>query len=178
MRDSASASAPISSRLFASKSSACTSPRLILSASAEICVTGRMNMRQISRFSMAPMASSTPSSEAMRRRSAASARAWAAASGTCTICAPMTSPTFQPNPAAEPYCAIIVRGARSAVSWQRMQAAVAFKGLAMNSMRPLGVSRCPNSGTGVVPLRNPPTMSCSQSTALLAGLVGFSVASR
>ena len=90
----------------------------------------------------------------------------------------MISPTFQPKPLAEPYLAIIVGGARSAVSWQRRHAAPAFNGLARNSMRPLGVSRSPSSGGWTVPLRKPLMTSFSQSTALLAGLVGFSVASR
>src|SRR6185295_1460635 len=88
------------------------------------------------------------------------------------------SPTFQPKPPAGPYFAIWVGGASSAVSWQRRHAAPAFRGLARNIMRPFGVSRSPNSGGVTEPLRKALTMSLSQSTALLAGLVGFRVASR
>ena len=148
------------------------------SASAEIFVIGRMNIHHSSRFSVKATASSTPSSEPMKTRNVPSARASANVSGICMICAPMISPAFQPKPPALPYLAIIVGGASSAVSWQRRHCAPAFNGLATNSMRPLGVSRCPNSGALTAPLRNELTMSLSHSTALLAGLVGFNVASR
>ena len=64
--------------------------------------------------------------------------------GTDTICAPMTSLSFQPKPLAGPYRSIMVLGAASTVLWQTRHAPlVIWIGRARYSERPLGVSRSP-----------------------------------
>src|SRR5258707_2934755 len=66
-------------------------------------------------------------SAAITNNSVRRARSSGADIGIDTTCAPMVSPTFQPNPFCEPYKAIIVGAATSGVLWQAFaRPAVAF----------------------------------------------------
>ena len=62
--------------------------------------------------------------------------------GTETICAPMTSFSFQPKPLALPYRSIIVAGAAAGVEWHdRHSGSVMRIGRDTDSIGPAGVSR-------------------------------------
>jgi len=96
-------STPISSLLFTTKSGASMfSPWLTWSASLDSCVTGRITMYHSIRLSATKMNANTAVSDTMKVLNAALARAIGTSVGTDTICAPITSFSFQPKPLAGP----------------------------------------------------------------------------
>src|SRR5262249_48354523 len=103
MRLKERASAETSSLPAAGKSPASSLPRLTSSARRDRRTTRRTTMNRSMRFRNAKTRKKIPAIDETNIQKALSARRMGSAMGTLTICAPMTSWSFQPKPLAGPY---------------------------------------------------------------------------
>ena len=153
MRLNEPASEAISSRPRSTNSGASMLPRLTSLAIADIRRIGFTMTKCSSRFSSTIVTANTANNAARYTMNASLARSRATRIGTETICAPITSPSFQPKPLAVPYRSIIEAGAADGVEWQvRQFLSVIRIGREIDSSGPVGrVTRAGQAGArGVV----------------------------